>query len=300
MKVLCFGSLNLDKVYAVPHFLRPGETASADDMREYCGGKGLNQSVALARAGARVSHAGCVGADGGALVKLLADNGVDTTLIRRCDGPSGHAVIQVAPSGQNCILLFGGANQKVTPAFAEEVLAHFDAGDYLVLQNEISGLEFIMRAAAQRGMKIVLNPSPVTSALKQLPIEEVDCLILNEGEARDLCGEAVPDAQLPERLHAQYPKTRIVLTLGEKGSVYFDGSQRVEQAAYRVKAVDTTAAGDTFTGFFVAEMAAGAPIAQAMETAAKASAIAVCRKGAAPSIPMMGEVQNFLVQQGKK
>ena len=294
MKILSFGSLNLDKVYSVDHFVRAGETLPSAKLEEFCGGKGLNQSVALARAGGEVYHAGCVGAaDGGALLSMLTSSGVDVSLIRRLSCPSGHAIIQVDHGGQNCILLYGGANRKVCKEQIDETLAQFDAGDLLVLQNEISNLSYLIEAAGRKGMVIVLNPSPMTAELLTMPLAYVSYFLLNEVEARFLCTEAVSEEEMPNRLLERFPSSKIVLTLGSRGCIYQDSTQRIVCPACRVKAVDTTAAGDTFTGFFVAAIAAGTDVKQALEQATKAAAIAVSRSGAAPSIPTREEMLAF-------
>lgn len=294
MKILNFGSLNLDHVYTVDHFIRPGETMSAEKLEIFCGGKGLNQSIALARAGAEVYHAGAAGkADGERLLAALSAAGVDVSLVRRTEGVSGHAIIQVDKSGQNCILLFGGANKGITREQVDETLSHFEPGDLLLLQNEVSELSYLIDGASRRGMKIYLNPSPVTEELLGMPLDKVDCFILNEIEAADICGVTVSDKELPGRLHQKYPKATILLTLGEKGSIYYDGVNLFEQPACFVKAVDTTAAGDTFTGYFMESVACGSDIRSALLQAAKASAIAVSRKGASVSIPTKAEVEEI-------
>lgn len=294
MKILCFGSLNIDKVYNVPHFVRPGETLAADALNEFCGGKGLNQSIALAKAGSNVYHAGCVGAaDGGMLLDALQAAGVNTSCVRQLSGPTGHAIIQVDTTGQNCILLFGGANQQVSREQIDETIARFETGDVLVLQNEISNLQYLIEKAARQGMVIVLNPSPMTDALRKLPLHLVSYFLLNEVEAKDLCGEAGDDYDYPAKLLALYPGSRIVLTLGSRGCVYKDARQEVRMGACRVEAVDTTAAGDTFTGYFVAAIAAGTEIRQALSEATRAAAISVSRPGASTSVPAKEEVLNF-------
>lgn len=291
MKILSFGSLNLDRVYQVPHFIRPGETMAADELNTFCGGKGLNQSIALARAGAQVYHAGAVGqADGGMLVDALEHSGVDCKLVRRLPCPTGHAIIQVNAQGENCILLFGGANQQITREQIDETLSFFAPGDILVLQNEISELGYLMEAAGKAGLTIVFNPSPMSPALLEMPLSYVRYFLLNEVEARDICGEEVPEEQYPQLLLKKYPESRVVLTLGSRGCIYQDKSRRMSVAAKKVKAVDTTAAGDTFSGFFIASIAAGEPLEQALEEATKAAAISVSRKGASVSIPIREEV----------
>ena len=293
MKILNFGSLNLDLVYQMPHFVRAGETLSSTAFSRNVGGKGLNQSVALAKAGAQVYHAGLVGEDGEMLRSFLAENGVDVRFVRTVDAPSGHAVIQVEPAGNNCIFLYGGANQRVTEDFIREALDPFEAGDFLILQNEINDIGRIISLAADKGMQVVLNPSPIADNLKSLPLERVSWFILNEIEGAELSGRSDAEDVL-ESLTARYPHARIVLTLGSEGSVYAGEGRRVHQSAYRVKAVDTTAAGDTFTGFFFAAMAEGADVEEALRRASKASAISVTRPGAAASIPTLSEVLEAL------
>lgn len=301
MKILSFGSLNLDKVYSVAHFVRPGETLSADALHEFCGGKGLNQSIALARAGVDVFHAGCVGAaDGGMLLDALHAASVDTTFVHQLPCSTGHAIIQVDPSGQNCILLFGGANHQVSTQQIDETLEAFGAGDILVLQNEISNLDYLIRKAHRKELVIVLNPSPMTEAIRSLPLELVSYFLLNELEARELCGTDAEEAQFPAMLLKKYPGSHILLTLGSRGCIYQDQQGMIIHPAYRVNAVDTTAAGDTFTGYFIAAIASGASVSEALSLASSAAAISVSRSGASASIPTMDEVLHFAQAAQKK
>lgn len=293
MKILNFGSLNLDLVYQMPHFVRAGETLSSTAFNKNVGGKGLNQSVALAKAGAEIYHAGLIGEDGEMLRAFLADNGVDTRFVRTIDQPSGHAVIQVEPAGNNCIFLYGGANQCVTEAFIQEALEPFGEGDFLVLQNEINSIDKIIEAAYAKGMQVVLNPSPIADNLKELPLDKISWFILNEIEGGELSGETDPDKIL-DKLTELYPHAQIVLTLGGDGSVYCGKGERIRQQVYKVQAVDTTAAGDTFTGFFFAAVADGVSAAEALRRASKASSISVTRPGAAASIPTLNEVLEAL------
>lgn len=294
MKILNFGSLNLDYVYDVDHFVRKGETIASREMKIFCGGKGLNQSVALSKAGARVYHAGLVGQDGGILREMLVSAGVHDQLVRCLpDTPTGNAIIQRDTTGDNCILLYGGANQKVTEEFVREVLAGFSAGDWLVLQNEISRIPYIVDLAYEKGMTIVLNPSPMDEKIQEISLCKIHYFLLNEGEAQALTGAQGDGTVLADHLRRQFPGASVVLTLGEAGSLYIGKEGTVFQKAYRVPVVDTTAAGDTFTGYFVAEISAGKPVEQALDMAARASAIAVSRPGAAPSIPDRSQVERF-------
>lgn len=295
MKILNFGSLNIDYTYDVDHFVRGGETLSSKALHLFPGGKGLNQSIAVSRSGADVWHAGAVGkSDGEFLIKQLNEAGVNTDYVKRLEVPSGHAIIQRQPDGGNCILLFGGSNQEITRGMADEVLEHFGKGDYLLLQNEISEVGYIMKRAAEKGMRIVLNPSPMDEKIGKLPLETVDYFLLNEVEAESLCGEGAnrPEAMM-EKLTKGFPKAKIVLTLGSQGSLYWDGEKMIKQPCYKVKAVDTTAAGDTFTGFFIGGLSQGMEGVKALDWAARAAAVAVNRAGAATSIPSKEEVDRF-------
>lgn len=297
MKFLNFGSLNLDFVYDVEHFVRPGETISSAALNTFSGGKGLNQSVALSRAGAQTYHGGCIGKDGQVLLDGLRAAGADVSFVRVLKScRTGHAIIQVDPSGQNCILLFGGANQAVTDVQIEETLSRFGAGDFLLLQNEINGLEQLMEKAAEKGIRIAFNPSPIDGKISQLPLEKVEFFLLNEIEGAALGGGNRPE-EILEGLKKRYPKAKIVLTLGKEGALYFDEEKTFFQPIFPVKVMDTTAAGDTFTGYFLEAVSRGLPGDVCLKRAAAASAIAVSRKGASPSIPDGAEVDAFLAEQ---
>ena len=296
MKVLCFGSLNIDYTYKVEHFVQKGETISSQSLQVFSGGKGLNQSIALAKAGADTSHAGAIGTDGRFLLEQMEAAGVNTEHVAVLeDVRSGNAIIQNDREGDNCIILYGGANQAITREQADSVIGSFAPGDYIVLQNEINELAYIMEKAHERGMKVILNPSPMDEKIKALPLDYVDYFLLNEVEAGQILETNETDGEiLADRLLERFPGAAIVLTLGSKGSIYADGKQKIRQQAYRVKAVDTTAAGDTFTGYFIAEMASGQTPEKAMDLASRASAIAVTRAGAAPSIPLRKEVEEYV------
>lgn len=289
MKILNFGSLNIDHVYRVAHFVAPGETASVLSYQKNAGGKGLNQSIALARAGAPVCHAGQIGRDGGFLADLLSAEGVDVTHLGVTDQPTGHAVIQVNPEGQNCILVCAGANGTVSADYMRSVLACFGAEDWLLLQNEVAGLPTLLSLAKERGMRVILNPSPITEELLHTDLSAVDCFILNETEGYALTGETEPFA-VPDRLAMLYPRAEILLTLGADGALWQADGKRVYGSACPVEAVDTTAAGDTFTGYFLAARAEGASAEEALSLAAQAAAIAVTRPGAAASVPYRREI----------
>lgn len=293
MKFLNFGSLNIDYVYKVPHFVRGGETLLSESRAVFVGGKGLNQSVALKRAGLPIMHAGLVGPEGGLLLDFLNGAGVDTSKVAVSDTiATGHALIQNDAEGDNCILLFGGANQSLTTDYIDQVLADFGQGDYLFLQNEINHLDYITEKAAAIGMQVVLNPSPINDQLKKLDWNNISILVVNEIEASELtgCPDLTKEA-LVNALRQTFPNHKAVLTLGKEGSVYVDASQVIHQESFPVKAVDTTAAGDTFLGFFMASLIRGKAPEEALRIASKAASIAVTRPGAAPSIPERNEVE---------
>lgn len=293
MKALVFGSLNIDYYYSVDHFVQKGETISSSSLEVFCGGKGLNQAIALAKAGVNVYHAGCIGKDGLFLLEELRDANVKTELISTLKQVrSGNAIIQNDKEGDNCILLYGGANQSITKVYVDEVLQHFEPGDFLLLQNEINELNYIVEKAKERGLVIILNPSPMDEKVLQLPLGDLHYIILNEVEGAQIIGaeEELEAEELLKKLQEKFPQVKVVLTVGSSGSYYADCQQQCFQKAYRVKAVDTTAAGDTYTGYLIASIMNHKPITEAMDIASKASSITVQKKGAAPSIPFLSEV----------
>ena len=290
MKILNYGSMNIDNVYSVDHAVLAGETILAGEKKVFCGGKGLNQSIALSRAGAEVYMAGIVGKDGGMLLDALEKNHVDTSLVRHVDGPSGHTVIQVDKNGQNSIIVISGSNLRTTEADLDQMLEKFGPGDALILQNELYNSPLMMRKAAEKGLCVIFNPSPINDELFSYPLDQVSWFVLNEIEGTALSGETEP-GRILDALKAKYPSASVVLTLGSDGAWCMEGDERVFQPVFKVKAVDTTAAGDTFMGYFVAGLAQGMPVKQRLERAARASSIAVSRPGAADSIPLAEEVE---------
>ncbi|MBD5484854.1 MAG: ribokinase [Lachnospiraceae bacterium] len=292
MKILNFGSVNLDYIYRVEHFVQPGETLAAKEQKMAPGGKGLNQSVALAKAGAEVFHAGCIGIGGESLKILLEEYGVHTEYLYKVDELQGNAVIQVDHSGENCILLYGGSNRMITKEQIDETLEHFSTEDWLVLQNEVSNLEYMIEKAAEKGMKVVLNPSPFEAFLEKLDYNQVSWLLINEVEAQQLTGETEAEA-VWNTLHEKYPGLSLIMTMGAAGAYCFTPQEMIYQDVFPVKTVDTTAAGDTFTGYFLQGMTSGLSLKECMERAAKASAICVSREGTAIAIPMRAEVEEL-------
>ncbi len=289
MKILNMGSMNIDYIYQMAHFIQPGETQSCETLTLGCGGKGLNQSVALARAGAETYHAGFIGAEGVFLKEKLEEKGVHTEWIRFGSGPSGHAIIQVTPSGQNAIILYGGANRQFTEAYIDEVLSAFAPGDIVVLQNEINHIPYIMERACEQGLRVAFNAAPYNDQIRDYPLEKAQWLIVNEVEGGGLSGETGYEA-IADKLLAMYPHMKVLLTLGADGCMYRSRTERVDCCACHVAAVDTTAAGDTFIGYFLKGVGEGMDVAASLRLATVASAISVTRPGAADSIPAYDEV----------
>ena len=181
MKVLNFGSLNIDYVYQMAHFIRPGETAPCKTLTAGCGGKGLNQSIALAKAGTEVYHAGLYGGEAQFLLDKMQAAGVNTSLLRLGEGANGHAIIQVDENGQNCIILYGGTNRQITESYVDEVLAHFEAGDVLVLQNEINCMPYVMKRAHEKGLRIAFNAAPYAKSPSR---NKITIIVFSEIEIR--------------------------------------------------------------------------------------------------------------------
>lgn len=284
MRILNIGSINVDHVYEVEHFVRPGETLRGLSYNVFAGGKGFNQSVALARAGATTLHAGRVGGDGEWLVRKLQEEGVDTAHVNVDALPTGHAIIQVVPSGENAIVLYGGANRAVTQSDLASALSSCSPGDYLLVQNETSLVAQAIGEAHERGLRIVFNPAPMTGKVNDYPLRLVDLFILNEIEAEGLTGRTGAD-DVRVRMSEQFPGAATVLTLGDKGAVYFDADSEHYEPALVVNAVDTTAAGDTFIGYYLAELMKSGDPAKALSQGCRAAAACVTRAGAADSIP---------------
>ncbi len=293
MQVLNFGSLNIDYVYQQTHIVRPGETLGSRSMQVHPGGKGANQSAALGLAGVAVKHAGRIAKDGEWLLAHLQKSGVDTTFIDTDAEHTGHAIIQVDDHGENAIILFGGGNQSIEEEHVEKVIQSYQPNDILLLQNEINNIPLIMRKAAEQGMKIYFNPAPYEDAIRDFPLDLVSCFILNETEGAGL-SEALEMEEVLENLHKQYPQADIVLTLGGDGVLFKSADERIQVPANKVEVVDTTAAGDTFIGYFIASRINGMNAEQSLKRACAAAGIAVGRAGALESVPNPEEVDALL------
>ena len=288
-KLLVIGSINLDLVFSVDQFVSAGETIHSHKMETFMGGKGLNQAIACSRATPNVSLAANIGQSDAGLKTSIKNLGVDPTFIQTVSEPTGMAFIQVNAQGQNCIVLNSGANASFTRERFVEVLSHFNPGVTLVLQNEINGLAVLIGLAKAKGMLVAFNPSPFTSAILELPLSLIDTLIVNEVEGEGLSGSADPEMIL-STLTQRYPSTQIILTLGEHGVMAMISGQRLVVDALKVNVVDTTAAGDTFLGFYLGSLAEGNSVEASLKTAVIAAGITVTRPGASSSIPTLSEV----------
>ena len=255
-RLVNLGSLCVDHVYGVPNITSAGETVASVSHAVFPGGKGLNQSLAAARAGASVLHAGCIGADGRWLRDELAGAGVDVSLVREVDAPSGHAVIQVNPQGENAIVIAGGANRMLSVADHAAAFARCGPNDWLLLQNEINDLEAVLAGARAAGCRVAFNVAPVDGREQDYDLGGVGLLILNEVEATALAGVAEPEAAL-DALCARHPSCDVVITLGRDGLRQGRGTERLRVAAFPADAVDETAAGDAFVGYLMAALLEG-------------------------------------------
>lgn len=293
MRILNFGSLNIDHVYRVDTFVQPGETKHCKTYQIHSGGKGLNQSIAAAKAGSQVFHAGLIGRDGGFLVDMLHQAGVDTSLAEPSQEVSGHAIIQVADTGQNCILLFGGTNQLLTETYIDETLKEFGDEGMVLLQNETNLVGEIIEKASNKGLMVAFNAAPYSEKVNTYPIHRLDWLIVNEIEGSEIAAAPV-DENLLARLVEMFPQTGILLTLGSRGAQCCQNGRCFSIGSMRVKAVDTTAAGDTFSGYFLYGILRHLPLPECLRLATLASALCVQRPGAADSIPSKEEVDAAL------
>lgn len=295
MTVYNFGSINLDHLYQVDHFVRPGETMASSHYQLMLGGKGANQSVALAKAGAKVCHVGAIHTQNTEILAQLQALGVNTDLIAQLEVPTGHAIIQLNREAENAIILFPGANHALTQAQVDGVLAQAKAEDWVLLQNETNQVDYIIQQAHAKGLQVAFNPAPMDITLTRSLLPQIKLLVVNEVEAMDLMQVTSIDAA-KVALQKNYPDLAILMTLGRDGVRYLFADEEVYVPAFSVTPVDTTAAGDTFIGFCLAALNSGSSMQEALIRACAASAICVTRMGAAPAIPTANEVDAFLAK----
>ena len=284
MKILNFGSINKDFFYSVNDFVKPGETISSIRYNIKIGGKGLNQSVGISKAGQKIYHAGIINKDDTFILDKLKKWNINCENILLSNNPTGHAIIQVDKKGENSIIIHGGANHDVDIKFIKSVLSKFDSGDILVLQNEINNIKEIIDRAHHKKMKIVFNPAPFNNEILSYDLNKISTLILNQTEGEALSKEKKPDGIL-KVLNSKFNNTEIILTLGEKGSLYSFKNELLKIKAHKLDTVDTTGAGDTFIGYYVAGIASKKSKKDNLNRASEAAAIATTKLGAAESIP---------------
>ncbi len=294
MAITNFGSINIDNFYRVPAFPQPGETLLVDEHLRGLGGKGANQSTALAAAGATVRHIGAVGSDGAWTVEMLSQAGVDVSGIETVNLPTGHAVIPVDDAGENYILVHSGANHALTEAQVQTAVSTVASGDWVLLQNETNLTQYIVETARSKGVRICYSAAPFIEELAMPLLSLVDLIVVNELEAAALAAHFGGQ-------EADIPVPGLIVTRGTKGATAslnrVDGNgQETHVPAFKVDAVDTTGAGDTFLGYFLASIDRGEAPATALRQASAAAALQVSRPGAADAIPNVEEVNAFLAE----
>ncbi len=296
MAVYNFGSINIDYIYSVDHFVAPGETLASTGYKMVLGGKGANQSVACARADCEVFHVGGIGKSDAKQLEIMKDAGVNIDgVVLNPSTASGHAIIQVNNDGENAIILHPGANHCLTPAQIKETLQKANKDDWVLLQNETNCIEDIITIAFDAGLKVAFNPAPMNDAVRALPLNKIAMLIINEIEAMQLTdATTIDDAKAS--LTKDFPNLQIILTLGKSGAIALQKGKFTGVEAFSVEAKDTTAAGDTFIGYLMASLQRGTSLNDAMKLASAASAITVTKEGAVPSIPRLAEVEAFLTK----
>lgn len=293
MAIFNFGSINIDHFYRLPRFPAPGETLAAESYATGLGGKGANQSVAAARSGAFVRHLGAVGTDGAAALARMQAAGVDCSAVRRIDGATGHAIIMTEPGGENQILIHPGANRGQDPGAIASALEEAELGDILLLQNETDLQADVARLAMGKGMEVFYSAAPFDAEAVAALLPLVNVLLVNAIEAEQLAatmGLGIYDL----------PVETVVVTRGSKGAEWIaKGYEPIAIPAFAVQVVDTTGAGDCFTGALVASLDAGALPADAMRHAAAAAALQVTRPGTADAMPDAAEIRAFLDTQDR-
>jgi ribokinase len=296
MAVINIGSINIDHVYQVDHFVQPGETIASRHYQCLLGGKGANQSIALARAGSEVRHVGKINEADVAFKQTMIRDGIDCKHVTCTETASGHAIIQVTPSAENAIVLFGGANHEMTPKDIMHALDNVKPEDWVLTQNETNGIEQVLIQAKEKGLRVAFNPAPMTQSVKHLPHECIDLLIVNEVEAQEISGHQDLN-KIEDYFRQNWSHAEVLITLGKAGVRMLKKDQTIDLPAFEVEAVDTTAAGDTFIGYFLSAYSNHTDSKVALTRACAASALAVMKVGAAQSIPNQENVNRFLAKQ---
>ena len=288
-KILNFGSCNIDLVYTLDHITSVGEVVTAKDFNTYPGGKGLNLSVSVARAGGKVYHAGFVGSDGKEMLEVMERSGVDLSYAKTIDGSSGRAIIQVTLGAENSIFTYPGANHAFTKEYIDEVLSYFDSDDILITQNEINLIDYIIERAYEKGMCVMFSVAPANNSISHIDLNKVTYLHLNDKDAKILTGTDDPEAAIMYLLRS-HPQLKILLTLNKNGCVYAEGSERIYHPAYKVNVVDVTGAGEVLGGYFISAIARGEEPYSAVKIGSAAAALSISKAGTSPAIPTRAEV----------
>ena len=288
-QIVNFGSINIDHVYHLDTFVVAGQTLPTHSISSGLGGKGANQSVALAKSGVEVQHLGRVSSNEVWVIDEMREAGVAVENIELVSQASGHAIIQIDKHGENAIIIHGGANQSFTQQQIGESFSKCEPGDFVLLQNECNMVAEAMRLASDCDLTIVFNPAPFTADVLEMPLELVSILIVNEGEAQALAAKQKIE-EVEESLVAKFPDTHLVITQGAKGASVLLNGQRFTQKVSAKTVVDTTAAGDTFIGYYLGSLVQGMDVPTSLKRACEAAAIAVSRAGAISSIPAAEEL----------
>lgn len=290
IKVLVFGSMNYDYIYTLDHFVLPKETISCTSFNKNLGGKGFNQAIGLARANTNTYMAGKVGNDGKEFIDYLNKENINTKYVLKDDNKvSGHAIIEVV-KGENRIIINGGTNAYISKEEIDDILNDFD-GKYLLLQNEISNIPYIINKAYDLGMHIIMNLAPFNDEIFKCDLDKLDLIIVNEIEAKCLAKcDSDNINEIKDTLIKKYPNYKILMTIGELGAYFIDNSKEYYDKAIDTKIVDTTAAGDTFSAYFISNYLKDKDVLNALKIANRASSITVSRSGAAMSIPKVEEL----------
>ena len=292
--ILNFGSINIDYVYRLKTLPQAGETLSCQGFARYLGGKGINQSIAIARAGGAVKHIGAVGADGAFALAQIADMGLDTNDIRVTDTATGHAVICLDKQGENHIIIHAGANAELTENQINSTLDTNPKAEWVVIQNETNLTEYIAKSAKERGLSLAYSAAPFDAVACQTILPYLDILAVNETEAAALSHAMktpITDLKIPT----------LLITKGAKGAELWQNGACISVKGLPVKAIDTVGAGDTFFGSFIARWQNGGqngtPAQEALEYATTAAALQCTQKGAATAIPDQKTVLNLMKER---
>ena len=300
-KIIVIGSSNVDLLMKMDHLPEKGETVTDAEFFQVYGGKGANQAVAAARAGGNVAFVNSVGEDAYTpqMVQNYKNDGIDTRYVFQEKGiASGHALIMIGGEGMNYLSVAPGANYKLTPQKIDEAMPVFDEAAMIVMQYEIpeETIKYVIDLANRKSIPVLWNCAPAR-AFDLSYIPKINILVLNEVEAgflAEMTVETEADAEKAAQKLVERGVEKVIITLGSKGAFVVTKTEKVSVPAFKVEAVDTTAAGDTFCGAFAVALVEGKSLKEALQFASAAAAISVTRMGAQPSAPTRNEIDTFL------